>query len=195
MKSAGASTSSLEWRRLAFREAHLPRNGPRGRRTYLDIGCHTGYFCHALRRGFHVEGVDECERDIRVARLLESFFRKDFAKFAVADACTYLHATQARLFDVTSAFDVFQWMMVESPDRGIACLDWLFAKTNRVCFLEMGYAGTQHDRLACPADPERSWVKGIMEERAGFTEVQVFEAGEHGLMRDLFVGIKAPTEA
>jgi SAM-dependent methyltransferase len=160
-----------------IREADLPRNGPRGRRTYLDVGCNTGYFCHALRRGFQVEGVDENERDVRVARLLESFFRKDFAKYAATDLYTYLRDTQERLFDVTSALSVFEPMIVESLDRGVACLEWLFAKTNRLCFLEMDYSGGPRGDGIPPPDSDRPWVQRIMEERGRFTEVRVFEAG------------------
>jgi SAM-dependent methyltransferase len=170
----------------------LPGGEARGRVTYLDVGCNTGYFCHHLRKlGFHAEGIDAAEREIKVARLLDSFVRRDFNVYTHIDAHRYLHATRDRLVDVTSAFSVFQWMMVESVERGIACLEWLFAKTKQCCFLEMGYASEPGYKGRLPDDIDRAWVRRIMEERGMFSEVRVYEAREHGLMRDLFVGIKA----
>ncbi len=189
------SKRRLELVRQMLREAQLPVDGSRHRRTYLDVGCSTGYFCHNLRLlGFRVEGVDVLERHIRVARLLDSFYRKDFSKYAVSDVYTYLHETRERRIDVTSAFDASRWMSVESPDRRIAALELLFAKTNRLCFLEMGHAWERHDRGPLPVDLDRSWVQRVMEEMGGFAEIRVFEAGEYELLSDIFLGIKAPSE-
>jgi SAM-dependent methyltransferase len=178
-----------------LREVGLPGNGAPVQASYLDVGCNTGYFCHAMRRvGFFAEGVDVVEGDIAVARLLDTHFRRDQVMYVVADAYDYLRDTQERKFDVTSGFAVFQWVMIQTTvERGIACLEWLFEKTRRVCFLEMGYAAEQQYRDRLPAELDQRWVQRLMQERGGFAEVRIYSAKEHGLMhgsRDLFVGIR-----
>jgi len=85
--------------------------------------------------------------------------------------------------------------MQTSLEQGIACLEWLFAKTEQVCFLEMGYSSEPHykDKIA-GAHIDRSWVRNIMEEKGNFSEIRMFDGQEYGLMfgaRDLFVGLKA----
>jgi hypothetical protein len=97
------------------------------------------------------------------------------------------------LFDVTSAFAIFQWLMIQTTvERGIRCLEWLFAKTKRLCFLEMGYSTEPQYKERLKANIDRHWVRSIMEEKGNFSEVRIFDAREHGLMfgRDLFVGIR-----
>jgi hypothetical protein len=167
---------------------------PPSRNTYLDVGCHTGYFCHQVHQvGLYVEGVDVMEADIAVARLLDSYFRRDYAAYRVADCYEYLRETQDRTFDVTSAFAVFQWLMIQrSAQHGIDCLRWLFAKTRRICFLEMGYSSESQYQNRLPEPIDREWVERIMTDAGGFSEIRVIPASENGLMRDLFVGIKRP---
>lgn len=160
--------------------------------TYLDVGCNTGYFCHHMRRlGFYAEGTDVVKGDIKVARLLDSFFRRDHNTYVAADAYDYLRDTADRQFDVTSAFSVFQWVMMQrSPEDGITCLERLFAKTKRVCFLEMGDSSEAHYKDRIGIDINRSWTQEIMKEKGGFPEVRLLGAQEHGIKRDIFAGIK-----
>ena len=166
--------------------------------TYLDVGCNTGYFCHSVRQrqGFTAEGVDVMASDIAVAQLLDTFVRKDHNTYVTADAYSYLRDTQDRTFDVTSAFAVFQWLMIQTTvERGVQCLEWLFAKTKQVCFLEMGYTAEDQYKGKLPITIDRSWVWNIMEQKGGFAEIRMLDAKQHGLMfgsRDIFVGIKAP---
>ncbi len=180
-----------------IKEVGLPAAVAPNPATYLDIGCNTGYFCDRIQRlGFYTEGVDVVKADIEVAKILDSYFRKGHTRYIVQDAYAYLHDTQDRLFDVTSAFAVFQWLMIQTTvERGITCLEWLFAKTKRLCFLEMGYSAEAHYKDRLKANIDREWVRRIMEERGGFSEVRMFDAKEHHLMfeRDLFVGIKNGT--
>jgi len=179
-----------------IREAGLPEAVAPNLATYLDIGCNTGYFCDRIRRlGFYAEGVDVVKGDIKVARILDSFFRKgnNRNRYVPQDAYTYFESTQERLFDVTSAFAVFQWLMIQTTvERGITCLEWLFAKTKRLCFLEMGYSAEPQYRERLKTNIDREWVRRIMQEKGGFAEIRIFDAKEQGLMfgRDLFVGIK-----
>lgn len=172
--------------------------GPGGEEplTYLDVGCNTGYFCHHLRRlGFHATGVDVVEGDIEVARLLDSYVRRDQNTFICEDAHRYLATTQDESFDVTSAFAVFQWVMIQtSVDHGVECLERLFAKTRRVCFVEMGYGTEEQYKGRLPDSLDPDWVFRTMRTKGDFAEVRMLEAGRNQLMfgsRDLFVGIKA----
>ncbi len=166
--------------------------------TYLDVGCNTGYFCHFARHelGFTAEGVDVVAPDIAVAQLLDTFVRKENNNFIAADAYDYLRDTQERKFDVTSAFAVFQWLMIQtSVERGVQCLEWLFAKTKQICFLEMGYTAEEQYKGKLPVTIDRAWVWNLMEQKGGFAEIRMLDAKQHGLMfgsRDIFVGIKAP---
>lgn len=162
--------------------------------TYLDIGCNTGYFCNRMcHLGFFVEGVDVVKRDIQAAKILDAYFRFGHTRYIHQDAFAYLEQTQDQLFDVTSAFAVFQWLMIQTTaERGMQCLEWLFAKTVHLCFLEMGYSAEPQYKEKLPIHIDREWVRRIMEERGDFYEVRMFDAKEHGLTfgRDLFVGIR-----
>ena len=187
------SAARVEIMRDIFCELDLLTEISTGGMNYLDVGCNTGFFCHAMRQlGFHAEGEDVVTEDIVVAQMLDSFVRRDRNVFVAQDAHDYLRGTPHRMFDVTSAFAVFQWLMIQtSAPRGIECLQWLFAKTRRVCFLEMGYTAEDQYKDKIPINIDRAWVEKIMREKGGFAEVRVFPAGErHGVSRDLFVGIK-----
>jgi len=178
-------------------ELGLP-NGNGDQASYLDIGCNTGFFCdHLANLGFVAKGVDATKRFIAVARLLDSFYRrqqrarKQFVLYERANAYEYLRDTQQERFDVTSAFAVFQWVMVQrSVQHGVECLKWLFEKTKRVCFLEMGYTKEELYKHQLDVEIDHAWVLKVMQEHGAFAEVREFRAGHNGLQRDLFVGIK-----
>jgi SAM-dependent methyltransferase len=177
-----------------IKDSGLPATVAPNSATYLDVGCNTGYFCDRIRRlGFYTEGVDLVEADIAVAKILDAYFRNGYTRYVVQDAFNYLEQTQDRFFDVTSAFAIFQWVMIQTTvERGIKCLEWFFAKTKQLCFLEMGYSSEPQYRERLKANVDRNWVRSIMEEKGNFAEIRIFDAREHGLMfgRDLFVGIK-----
>jgi len=165
-----------------------------GRRpaTYIDIGCNTGYFCRAAARlGLVSQGLDLVEDDIAVARLLTSFISRDDCRYLAADVHDYLRETRSDQIDVISAFSVIQWLILQkSLEHGLEALGWMFEKSGRICFLEMGYASEDIYRGELPDELDRRWTRRIMETSRQFDEVRCYEAGEHGLMRDLFVGFK-----
>lgn len=167
---------------------------PDGRNTYLDVGCNTGYFCSEMGKlGFCTTGVDVVEPDIAVARLLDSHFRRQATRFLVQDAHAYLTATRDERFDVTSAFSVFQWLMLQTTvERGIECIHRLFDKTRAVCFLEMGYGTEEQYAGKLPRELDAAWVLEQMRTAGGFAHVRALDAKRYGLMRDLFVGYKNP---
>jgi hypothetical protein len=144
------------------------------------------------RLGFQAEGEDVVKEDIAVAKIIDAYIRHDRNVFVAKDAYAYLEDSQDRMFDVTSAFAVFQWLMIQkNAQRGITCFEWLFAKTRRVCFVEMGYSAEAQYKDRLPINIDRAWMENLMREKGGFAEIRVFPAGEeHGISRDLFVGIK-----
>jgi thymidine kinase/SAM-dependent methyltransferase len=160
--------------------------------SYIDLGCNTGYFCNKMAKfGLASLGVDLVRDDIEVARMLTTFIRGDECRYEVADIHDYLRETREEPVEVTSAFSVVQWLIIQkSLQFGREALAWLFEKTGRICFLEMGYAseGIYKDQL--PELIDRAWVQGVMEDSRMFDEVRCYDAKEHGLMRDLFVGFK-----
>ncbi|MGQ0762601.1 MAG: FkbM family methyltransferase [Acidobacteriota bacterium] len=179
-------------------ELGLLRSDRPDRLTYLDIGCNTGHFCDRFANlGFKAKGVDATAAFIRVARLLDSFFRrqkrpgKEFVIYECANAFEYLQDTKDQLFDVTSAFAVFQWVMIQrSVDHGISCLKQIFAKTKHVCFIEMGYTKEEMYKQQLPIEIDRKWVMEAMKTYGGFEDIRVIEGGRAGVQRDLFVGLK-----
>lgn len=165
---------------------------PQAHSTYLDVGCNTGFFCHGMAKaGFESKGVDVTAKNIRIARLLSTYFRRDLATYQVANAHDYLGGTPDERFDVTSAFSVFQWVMIQGgPERGLECMRWLFQKTKRLCVLEMGESSEAHysDRIGMEYDS--AWIRAFMLAEGGFARVQCLQGSEHQLWRDLLIGFK-----
>ena len=62
----------------------------------------------------------------------------------------------------------------------LTCLQWLFAKTKRLCFLEMGCSAEPQYKEKLKANIDRAWVRRIMEDKGGFSEIQMFDAKEQG---------------
>ena len=165
---------------------------PSAHSSYLDIGCNTGFFCHQMSKaGFKSTGVDVVANDIEVARLLSTYFHRDYATYVVSDAYEYLQATQDRTFDVTSAFSVFQWVMIQnSPEHGIDCMRWLFQKTGHICILEMGESTEAHyiERVGLKYDS--AWIYDLMQAHGGFERIDLIDMKLTNLKRDLFIGYK-----
>ena len=180
-------------RRLEIMRSTCTDEGlPQAYSNYLDIGCNTGFFCCGMAQtGFTSKGVDVTANDIRIARLLSTYFRHDLATYKVANAYDYLGNTPSERFEVTSAFSVFQWVMIQGgPERGLACMRWLFQKTKHLCFLEMGESSEAHygDRIGM--DYDSAWIQDFMLTEGDFERVQCVRGPEHNLRRDLLIGFK-----
>ena len=183
------SERRLEIVRHACDQAGLPGTES----SYLDVGCNTGFFCHRMSQaGFRATGVDVVREDVELARLLGAFIRRDYTRYVAADAYTYLRHTQEVMFDVTSAFSVFQWVMIQrSAQYGLHCMSWLFRKTKRLCVLEMGESTEDHYVKRIGMKYDSSWVRTFMEASGEFERVELHQAAKHHLKRDLFIGVKA----
>ena len=163
---------------------------PSSHSSYLDVGCNTGFFCHQMSQiGFNATGVDVVETDIQLARLLSTYCRRDYVNYTIADAYEYLASSQDIVFDVASAFSVFQWVMIQqSAQHGLHCMNWLFQKAKYLCVLEVGESAEDHyvERIGMRYDSQ--WIYSFMKTSAVFDAVEVYEAAQHGLKRDLFIG-------
>jgi SAM-dependent methyltransferase len=174
---------------------------PNVHRTYLDVGCSTGFFCSRFQRmGIYSKGIDAAKDNIVIAKLLDSFVRrqlrpnKKFVTYVAGDAYEYLRDTSGERFDIVSAFSVIQWIMSQrSVEAALECFDWVFAKTKRLCVIEMGYSSQDRYGELLPINVDRAWVRDVMD-RGGFDEVRVIEAEGSGIMRDLFIGIRTGAE-
>ena len=166
---------------------------PSAHSSYLDVGCSTGFFCLQMSKaGFRSTGVDVAANDIEIARLLSTYFRRDYATYVVSDAYEYLKVTQDRTFDVTSAFSVFQWVMIQNtPEHGLDCMRWLFQKTKRICILEMGDSTEAHyiERIGLKYDS--AWIYDFAQTNGGFERIDLIDRKSNKLKRDLLIGYKA----
>ena len=157
--------------------------------TYLDVGCNTGFFCHQMyKAGFRSTGVDVTVRGIEVAKLLGTYVRRDYANYGVSDAHEYLRTTQGELFDVTSAFSVFQWVMIhKTHEHGLASMRWLFRKTGRICILEMGESTEAHyvERIGMRYDS--AWICDFRQRHGGFERIDLLDNKTNKLKRGLLV--------
>jgi len=173
-------------------KACADENLPTAHSNYLDIGCNTGFFCYQMTKaGFRATGVDVVGNDISIARKLGTFFRRDYTTYVVSDAHEYLQSTQDQTFDVTSAFSVFQWVMIQNtPKHGLDCMRWLFGKTRRICILEMGESTEAHYAERIGMKYDRDWIYDFMQEFGGFDRIDIVDLADHNLKRDLFIGYK-----
>jgi SAM-dependent methyltransferase len=192
------SQKRLEVSAEILREFEIIDGDTSDHQTYLDIGCSTGFFCSGFQNlGMYAKGVDAVERNILIAKLLESFVRrarrpnKKFVTYATAEAYAYLRDSPDERFDVVSAFSVIQWVMTQRPVKdAYDCFDWMFAKARKACIVEMGYSSQDNYRELLPINVDREWVHSLMSERGRFSEIRVIDAAEAGIMRDLFIGVK-----
>ena len=165
---------------------------PTAHSSYIDVGCNTGFFCSKMSRvGFKSTGVDVVTDDIKVANLLSTYFRRDYVTYIVSDAYKYLEFTQDHTFDVTSAFSIFQWVMIQNTsDHGLDCMRWLFQKTNRICFLEMGESTETHYIKRIGMKYDSAWIYDFMQTNGEFERIDLVDKNQSKLKRDLFIGYK-----
>lgn len=173
-----------------FIRKHVDLQEP-GRRTYVDIGCNSGFFCKRMADlGLRATGIDVAPNDIRMGRVADSYLYNRHLDLQVQDALTWVPDVMPDQ-DVASTFSVYQWLF-DKHDAETVCrsLHALMAKTRKLFFFEMGYTGEAHyrDRLSLRID--RDWCLTQMRDHGGFAEIVTYGAGWNGLKRDFFVGIK-----
>ena len=82
-------------------------------------------------------------------------------------------------------------MIQKSDEHGVRCLQRLFEKTRRVCFLEMGDASEAHYQGRVGIEFDNDWTRGMMSDVGKFDEVHEIRARDEGVKRDFFVGIRS----
>ncbi len=163
----------------------------RRRPSYLDLGCNTGYFCRELaERNFKATGIDNSPHNIAIATMLDNYFAKAGSDYRVLAPYNYLRKNREEKADLVTALSVLQRIIInDSVEDGCRWLKWLCESTGRLLLLEMGYAGETHYRGRLPGAIDRDWVYRQIEDSGAFERIIHFEAGAHGLKRDLFAAI------
>ncbi|WP_422002615.1 hypothetical protein [Reyranella sp.] len=173
-----------------FVKKHMP-SFERRSKTYIDIGCNTGFFCQRMAGlGFTARGVDVVRDDILTGKLLDTYFFRRYPDLITADAVEFLLNDDSE-YDVTSSFSVFQWLYLQSDKEKVdRALSLLFEKARSLVFFEMGYKKEAHyaERLAEVID--RDWMFERMRGSGLFSDIVLYEEGTNGLKRDFFVGIR-----
>lgn len=165
-------------------------NFVRRSRTYIDIGCNTGFFCKKMSElGFASRGVDVVARDILVGKLLDAYFYDRHIDFVCDDAAKFLLKDENH-YDVMSSFSVFQWVFIQAGrDVVYDAIRRFFAKAKTLVFFEMGYTDEAHYSGRLTETIDRQWCYDRMSESGRFSEIVLYPEGERGLKRDFFVGI------
>jgi thymidine kinase/SAM-dependent methyltransferase len=162
-------------------------------RTYLDIGCNTGYFCRRMGDlGFIPKGVDIVSGDIRVAKLLDLYFYKLFMNFICKDAIEFVFNDDNR-YDVVSSYSVFQWIYIQSGKQAETinkAIEKLFWQAKHLVFFEMGYSKEEHYQGRLKENIDRDWCLRKMNDSGMFSDIVVYDQSDHNLKRDLFVGVR-----
>ena len=167
---------------------------PKAHSTYLDFGCRTGYFCSGMAEaGFNATGVDQRPAEIKAARLLSTYFRRDGATYRLLDAPEYLNSADDRGFDVITAFEISKSRLWQDDARVVqACLRKLFRETGRIFVLEAFDCDRACSDNPAGLPPDRAWPLGIMQSNGGFDRIERIDGRQRHLRHDLLIGYKSP---
>jgi SAM-dependent methyltransferase len=174
---------------LEFTKRYVPVGG---RKTYVDIGCNTGFHCIRLAKaGYEAIGVDWWREVIEVARLTNSFFHQTSVQYVCGDAIEYV-SEHMEPTDVVSSFSAFQWMFGSHDTKKVyGALHKCMECTRRLFFFEIGYAEEEYyKKKALSSEPlSRDWCYEQLS-KGRFDDVVLFEKGMQNLFRDVFVCVR-----
>jgi len=158
-------------------------------KKYLDLGCCTGFFCEQMSElGFKSSGIDINKEFISLAENY-SELRSSNVNYLAHEIYKYVSENPVAEYDVTSSFATIQWIIQQNGlEAGLACFDWLFNVTKKMCVIEMGYT-SEDIYKELPVNINKEWVINVMKERGNFDKVKYFPAKENGIWRDLFIGL------
>ncbi|MBB1491127.1 hypothetical protein H5395_06190 [Paracoccus sp. MC1854] len=162
-----------------------------GQKSYIDIGCNSGFFCKRMADlGLRASGIDVARNDIHMGRVADSYIYNRHLDLQVRDALAWVPDMMPE-HDVASTFSVYQWLYEKHDTEAVhRSLRALMAKARKLFFFEMGYTDEAHYRDRLPLRIDRDWCLAQMREHGGFAEIMTYGAGWNGLKRDFFVGIK-----
>jgi hypothetical protein len=158
-------------------------------RTYLDVGCCTGFFCEGMAgQGCAATGVDVQAPFLEIgARLAE--LRGSNVRYVKEDALTF--SEHAGSHDIVSSFATIQWVMAQRGyDAGLGALTRLMAAARSVFVLEMGYTEEKIYRDKIDTTIDRDWTRKALAEIGGFANVTLHQKGTNGIWRDMFVATR-----
>ena len=166
---------------------------PAAHSTYLDFGCRTGFFCSGMAdAGFNATGIDPAQEEIKAARLLSTYVRRDAVTYRLLDVQQYLNSGQDRSFDVITVFGVSdQPTWRKDPRKANACLRKLFRQTGRIFIVE----ANEYDRAGsynrAGTQSGRPWPLDLMQSDGDFERIERIDNNRHNLQNNLLIGHKS----
>ncbi|MFA7430316.1 MAG: methyltransferase domain-containing protein [Rhodospirillaceae bacterium] len=158
-------------------------------KTYLDVGCCSGYFVEGMASaGFKSTGVDVQKVFFDIGRKL-STYRDSGTEYILENASDF--SRREEKYDVISTFATIQWVMVQQGyEAGRQALINLMNRANDVFVLEMGYSSEDVYKGKIDVEIDREWTLSILKNEGAFGAVRGYWAGENGLWRDVFVAMR-----
>ena len=166
--------------------------------TYIDLGCCSGFFTDGMTgKGFRSAGVDVSKDFVSWASQL-AHIKGQAINYTQRDLLSFLNETDKH-YDVISTFATVQWVMAQKGyEAGLSCFGQIFARTDAICIVEMGYTTEEVYRNKItdrPVEIDRTWMMNLMQSSGAFHTIELHPAGESGIWRDIFVGFKAALSA
>lgn len=160
-------------------------------RSYIDIGCGSGFFCKRMADlGLRASGIDIARDAIHRGKVADSYIYNRHLDLQVQDALTWVPESMEE-HDVASAFGVYRHLLDTRDAEAVhRSLHALMARTRKLFFFEIGYSDEAHPRGRPLPRIDRGWCLEQMRHHGGFAEVIVHDAGWNGLKRDVFVGVR-----
>jgi SAM-dependent methyltransferase len=159
-------------------------------KSYIDLGCNTGYFCDYMSDILNIPnvyGIDICStlHDICVKK--SKYILLNNNKYICSNLYDYFINTE-KTFDVISAYSVIQWVMIQKGDEyGVILLKKLALITDKILILEIGdYKEHHYDKLKILIGTD--WLIELLKEY--FKEYVVYDKNTYSLKRDIVYFIK-----
>ena len=165
---------------------------PEAHSTYLDFGCRTGFFCSGMAAaGFNATGMDPSHGDIKAARMLSTYARRDAATYEILDSREHPSPGQGCSFDVITVFGIserHQWL--DASREAQACLRKLFRQTKRIFIAEAPDYDSARPGISTRAPSGRAWQLDFMHSDGDFVRIERIEGKQQNLRHDLLLGYK-----
>ena len=159
-------------------------------KSYIDLGCNTGYFCDYMSDILNVPnvyGIDICSTLYDICIKKSKYILLNNNKYVCSDLYNYFINSE-KTFDVISAYSVIQWLMIQKGDEfGIDLLKKLSELTNKIFILEIGdYKEHHYDKLKTPIGTD--WLIELLGKY--FVDYKVYDKNVYKLKRDVIYFFK-----
>lgn len=172
----------------ARKQLNFTTDAPAGK-TYVDVGCCSGYFCEGMAAaGFESTGVDVQQIFIDMGKKL-SDFRGSGVTYIKQNA--YDFSKRGEHYDIISSFATIQWVMTQRGyDEGLETLVCLMDRANEMFVLEMGYTSEDIYKGKISVEIDRQWTENVLRNEGRFANVKGYWQGQNGLWRDVFIATR-----